>query len=305
MPTICAALWSLVPRGQAWQSKTLNYKLGELTSAVQVAENRLARRLEGNNAGRGGVRWLFMSPEYTFSRQDTTGTRGHLQISHDDQRAVKRTLTNLTQRYTDLLLMPGTTAYKKPIFGTPDPRTTISRMRKLYQGHDRHNEVLTAKGNQAGALQSSRQQAQASRQWFRDHRDDGDNAELARNTAYAYFQGLQVLKTHKSADIGETHASEPQLHFGRGLQTPIWNNDLTWAVEICADASHGLLTADVDMHMVVADGLDYAHSVDRSVEYLLMAEPGSTGVWRNGNQQRPFKITQVGGFDLHLFSLAA
>jgi hypothetical protein len=320
MPNLYVAIWSIVPRADLWRTQPLMTKYGRVLGAVQEAEQRLARRRAPMPGGgpppiAGGVRWIFLTPEYTFSYSGALAPhQGHAQISGVEQEQIKAQLSTLSARYDDLLLVPGTVAFRKPAVGRGVGNT---RVNKILDGHRHHGNSLphlaTAQPHVAHdvnvALAASRLQAQASAARLETHRRD---AELARNTAYGYFQGGKVLKCHKQADIGETNAASPDLHFARGTEVARWRdgaaNGLHYGLEICADASHGVLkqSGALDIHIVVADGLDLAHTERApATRFVLLADPGSSGVWDVAGAQavQPFRRHQYDGYTMQYFEL--
>jgi hypothetical protein len=120
---VWTALWTLdtfIPRSGSNASYALNdlttierYQL--LARVVEQAWMSMARNLIENAVEKlieENAIWLFLfvAPEYYFARSDSAHA-----ISETEKRAVVSRLSTLSGQYTNLILVPGSIAWKKPV----------------------------------------------------------------------------------------------------------------------------------------------------------------------------------------------
>jgi hypothetical protein len=226
----------------------------------RILEERLSAAssiLSGYEAPAGAkVVSVFAAPEYLFAASDTT----HFVDVATKDRVIEK-LKQMTRRFPNILLFPGTIAWKKRMkedgrFGKDRSKAAYRRLDIMTQKHP------TGSGN------------------YQQHRDRLDQAEMrttwfAQNTAYVMKDGKIVLKYHKMADGGEVFREDRED--GMVVWVPgerkgkVQVEGLDFGLEICAERGAGMLEkweiSNLDVHVLISA----SHP----------ANPGNTGT-RNG-----------------------
>src|SRR5262245_48993550 len=109
---ILIALWS---HAHDWSAST-NGRLKTLDHRIATVDAWITHRadLSGSLPFKG----IFLAPEYYFTEPSPTGGRSPL--SEKDRLRIERKLIELSNKYTKILLVPGTVFYKKPLARTAD-----------------------------------------------------------------------------------------------------------------------------------------------------------------------------------------
>lgn len=276
----------------AWQSWSLSKKKAAIRQLVEVAYKKIKSRVKKTDRYIDArINWLFVMPEYTFSEADKGEKRGHMQMSEGNQRRVKAFMAEISLSYIDLLFIPGSIAYKKK-FSSGDIKKSKSRRQRIYYGHENYLNVLrSAKNAQDAEISRVEDQSKG----YTTRRDKSrkeyiGEGEMGRNTAYAYYRGQKVIKSHKRGDIGEeAPLTEKNLYFARGTETQIWRLDekeLSFAVQICADAATNRVTMlkdKPDIQVIVANGLGLNAARIESRQYTIIADEA-------GGENDPFVV---------------
>ena len=214
-----------------WQDR-----LKLLRSVVTLADRALAIPT-GLPKGTSVLR-MFLAPEYYFAESCDRHvmdyeTRGH----------VVQGLGNISADLREMLLIPGTVSYFKPLV---DKKVEKRRL-KL----DAQHKPRTVR--YAGYFKA----------------DEENSTYLAHNTAYAFYNGQQVFKYRKRLDASELNKQDVQtvkgvMVFVTGDAVGVFDFDkagtkLRIGVEICAD--HG----DSQLKQCGASGLDLQIVLSASV----------------------------------------
>lgn len=187
---------------------------------------------------------LFAAPEYLFA---DSATRHFVDAPTKDR--ILEKIRAMTLRYPNILLFPGTVAWKKPMHET---RTFLNkdRSRRAHRRLDSMtNKYATGKGN------------------YDQHKNrltaalaNDDEVYYAQNTAYVMRRGKVVLKYHKMADGGEVFREDREdamVVWVPGNRKGTFTLDgLKFGLEICAERSARMLdvwnVGDVDVHVMIA-----------------------------------------------------
>ncbi|HEU0078701.1 MAG TPA: hypothetical protein VFQ76_13700 [Longimicrobiaceae bacterium] len=103
----------------------------------------------------------------------------------------------------------------------------------------------------------------------------------AWNASFACYRGAVLTRFEKRSGVGEVTPQEtigtPRLGFMSGLGYGTFTlNGRSYGLEICADATHGgTLPGQVDVHVVVGQGVGAAAIANKGTQYLIVADPGN------------------------------
>jgi predicted amidohydrolase len=155
----------------------------------------------------------------------------------------------MTQRYPNILLFPGTIAWKKPMKET---RRFFDKDRSK-RAH-RRLDFMTNKYN------SGKGNYDQHKSRLTEALADDREVYYAQNTAYVMKKGKVVLKYHKMADGGEVFREDRQdamVVWVPGNRKGTFSLDgLKFGLEICAERSARMLeqwnAGDVDVHVMIA-----------------------------------------------------
>jgi len=219
---------------------------------------------------------LFAAPEYLFARSASE----HF-VSEKDKDHLLKELVALSEDFPDVLLFPGTIAWKKPaIKDLSEPPSLIDRGEKARLQRARSGE---------GAYLRSEIKA------FNEAQKSGEQYYLARNTCYVMHRGKLLVKYHKRDSGGETDpvSDGKDVFFVHGALDSVFELDgLSFGLKICAEVRTDL-SRPVDVQVVISA----AHPVtDTSMQLL----PGAycchadairpPTVWRNNEKGLPEKV---------------
>ena len=253
-----------------WQDKV---KL--LRAVVELADGALpvpADLPTGTHALR-----LFLAPEYLFSESCTQ----HV-IDYETRCHVVESLANLSADMPQMLLMPGTVAYFKPLVD----KKLESRRFKANTNHE--SRVV----KYAGCFKVGEEKS----------------TYLAHNTAYAFFGGKQAFKYRKMLDASELNAKDKEVGkvvvFSKGQQLGVFDFDkagqrLRIGVEICADHDSGVLhngnVRGLDLQIVLSasTGLRPNFSVVRDGGCLFQCDSKATSADGKGRAFQSVRGTLV------------
>ena len=252
---IWTAVWSVDTkidekgnRGNALGTLSMQERMNLLGAVVKQAYERIAGgfiRSLPDSISDVPPRWalMFVAPEYLFARSDTA----HL-ITEAEKREVVLRLQALSRHWPELVLIPGTIAWKKPAVRPVDERFRKDPQTGKRTGSEKtrdrlgkFSERVTREGverrvlaehvvdqRNAGLGPNARRLAETTRREDviveRDKAvDDAARAVakmksnlalapqhcfLARNTLYAFYNGAEVGRYHKRADYKEVFAGE-------------------------------------------------------------------------------------------------
>src|SRR4051812_24738796 len=251
---IWVALWSVDTKIQkngnesnVLRALSMTERVNLLGRVVEKAYEAVARafiRSLPENISDAPPRWalMFVAPEYLFARSD----REHL-IDEDEKRDVVLRLQALSRKWQEMILVPGTIAWKKPAERPIDkrfkkdpktglrtgPEKTLTRFAKFAErttraGMERHSLAKHAVDQQfAGYAPHVREAMEPQRKGAIEQaqtlalEDPGKVAKalleklnsapercfLARNTLYAFYNSAEVGRYHKRADYYEVFPS--------------------------------------------------------------------------------------------------
>jgi hypothetical protein len=210
---------------------------------------------------------VFAAPEYLFAASAITH---FVDVSTKDRILAK--LKQMTERYPQVLLFPGTIAWKKPMkesgtFGKNRSKTAYRRLENMTATH------ASGKGN------------------YDQHKDRLDKARadrtlkgtfFAQNTAYVMRGGRLVLKYHKLADGGEVFKEDREdgmVIWVPGERKAAFTIDgLDVGLEICAERGAGILrkmgVGELDVHVMISAShpANESTTLARNGGYLLHAD---------------------------------
>jgi predicted amidohydrolase len=252
---IWVALWSVDTKIQkngnesnVLRALSMTERVNLLGRVVEKAYASVARAfIESlpDNISEAPPRWalMFVAPEYLFARSD----REHL-IGEDEKRDVVLRLQALSRKWQEMILVPGTIAWKKPAERPidkrfkKDPRTglrtgpekPLTRFAKFTErttraGMERYRLARHGVDQQfagyaphireamepqrQGAIEQAQTQAleepaKLARALAEKLNSAPERCFLARNTLYAFYNGAEVGRYHKRADYYEVFPSE-------------------------------------------------------------------------------------------------
>ena len=248
----------------AWQDR-----LVLLRSAIEAADR--AMPIPGGLAAGTPVLRLFMAPEYFFSESCNRHvmdyeTRGH----------VVQAMANISANFPDMLLLPGTVSYFKPLV---DKKLETARLA-------------------ADPLHTSRLVKYAGTYTVGEEK----STYLAHNTAYAFHGGRQVFKYRKMLDCAELNPQDRKagkvMVFATGNSVGAFDFNLGGVtlrigVEICADHDNGQLSkggvSNLDLQIVLSasTGLKKDYAVVRDGGCVFHCDAGEASAdgkrraWQN------------------------
>ncbi len=238
-----------------WQLPTMvtNAPDGAPNTVADLSHDERCRRLEERLAAAdrifkgmpapAGARTLdlFAAPEYLFA---LSAALHFVDVQTKDR--ILEKLKGMTRRFPNILLFPGTVAWKKPMkeagwFGKDRSKDAYRRLALMTQKHP------TGRGN------------------YDQHKERLDGADkrttyFAQNTAYVMKNGKVLLKYHKMADGGEVFREDRQD--GMVIWVPgerkgtFQVEGLDVGLEICAERGAEILqkwdVSDLDIHVLIS-----------------------------------------------------
>jgi hypothetical protein len=185
-----------------------------------------------------GADWLylFVAPEYLFAASDAAHA-----VPQDTKVTIVQSLMALSGRYPNLLLVPGTIAWKKPVVRSKEKMYKKSRLEKYKErveaaekadiaaaerDFERKNRqrILDSAGDheRIAYLQSSgyrqimlegpvgdaMRAKQRSATMLENYQTAKEKCFIARNTAYGFYAGREVARYHKRGEYMEVFKDE-------------------------------------------------------------------------------------------------
>jgi hypothetical protein len=231
--------------------------------------------------------YLFVAPEYYFAASDTAHA-----IPQAEKEAVVGFVRGLSGTQPTLVLCPGTIAWKKPLVRrggyrynsqTGQLKTTsrgdklIARnqasgkaQKDLFQNRIEsqiRQDIRNAPSPQMATYYASAQHRESVRQaavrqsmrpiynasdMVRLREENPDRVQIARNTAYGFYEGREVARYHKRSDFFEVLESESDGGFvifepgggpeGAGSRFEV--EHVKFAIEVCLDHQIGFLSQE-------------------------------------------------------------
>jgi predicted amidohydrolase len=252
------------------QFKSLATRINQLTAALVAASAYLDHAIP---AGEMSLRAIFLGPEYLFSRAITAmapapGTRGGLrkinfgperpgehvwgerrQMREEETLALRQTLATLSTRFQDVLLIPGSVAWRKQIAGQ---YARQKYQRRLLNTSDIN--MALAQDDRFGthstvfptSFEGDPRRAVLTIQDKIDLLGDGTAVYVAKNTAHCYFNGACIFKYNKIGDFHEVQHGIDTVHIPSGRAGRFTIPAIPWldfGIAICYDQS---LSAQID-----------------------------------------------------------
>jgi hypothetical protein len=242
------AIWHLNTRVDTAGGVPVTDKLRDLRAKLVAADQAFSRL----GAQPGDIQ-LFAAPEYYFAK---SGDK-ILGYSAAEKDQIKQGVLQLSATYPDVVLIPGTVAWKEPL-NRADRATTAqvttailaTRRRGGYRGGTGVGTTDQARKNRFGLQKPTKMR------WF------------GYNSAYVYSAGVLVGELNKSVPFFEFSGEDPDDKivmipgFTSGAMTmPVVDGTtpgqrLTVGVEVCADHGPGRLAncsgGRVDIHVLVS-----------------------------------------------------
>ena len=270
MPTLIkAAVWNVKTEvgskaGEARNlqnfTSLLNWqdRLRLLRSAIETADRAIP--MPGAPPPGTHVLRLFMAPEYFFSESCDR----HV-MDYETRGQVVAGMAKISADVPDMLLLPGTVAYFKPLV----------------------DKGLESRRLKADPTHQSRLVKYAGYFTIGEEK----STYLAHNTAYAFYGGHQVFKYRKMLDCAELNAQDLKagkvMVFATGNSLGVFNFNqagmaLRIGVEICADHDNGQLSkggvSGLDLQIVLSasTGLKKDFAVLRNGGCLFQCDAGES-----------------------------
>jgi hypothetical protein len=200
--------------------------------------------------------FIFVAPEYYFKRTLTQRC-----LTKGERDRTRTAMSALAQTMPNLLLIPGTVAWRKPLD------------KKAYKKATQRMETRVAMGGYTGATNLPKPTSP----YIGKGKATGD---AAYNTAYLYM-GDRIMKYHKMEDAVELAADDTGAVFVPGDGNNVFTvSGLKIGVEICADhASHHLKQA-FDIHIVTSAtvGRKDAHVMAKDGGLYIRADSGDAEI---------------------------
>jgi hypothetical protein len=132
-----------------------------------------------------------------------------------------------------------------------------------------------------------------------------DASNYAKNLCQVYQNGAEVCSFGKKNGVGEV-AANSGLTFSNGQGYGTFAlNAITYGVEICKDATDGVLPNNVDIHIVVGQGVGHNAIHNKATRYLIVADSlGNHGVFNytaGGQEVKPYRKEASLGEDIYYF----
>jgi len=276
-----AALWSNSHQSSFGWGASINIRLFGLDLNLKTFQQWIAKH-SADLSTSAPFKGVFLAPEYYFTKPDPGKKREPLDEAARLQ--LERNLLSLSNRYPEILIVPGTVFYAKPLVrgpessqfrfdpatGTrtllktsdPDRRDRINKKVKAYivsvpaqrSAADADLRRWAGTGFQAGAHHvPSLQEIRAS------VLDPSKDPWIVRNTAYLLLGGRRIAKYDKQSDWGEAIGKSPDdLAFVPGVhkQAPEIGG-IRFGTEVCFDHGNGMLArrniTPLHFHLLVSD----------------------------------------------------
>jgi hypothetical protein len=271
--TVFVAIWSKTSRVES-QTK----RLSQLTKACNKAQERFTswqsgvlNRVSSFFSATPPFSMIFLAPEYLFSapRANILGAKA---LMEDERDIVIQNLLGLSRRIPQMLLVPGTIAYKKKVIRPEsqkrrmDPNTgertgrvkEKSRYDKALWKFDNHwaavdyaysvnipNLANTAMELVAQRKQKFMNQYEEFQTWGSAGWWGVDEPEIFKNTMYVFLSGSIICKYSKQGDWFES-LSDKNAHFNPGGRPNIHIlKGIRFGFEICRDHSLNVATTTI------------------------------------------------------------
>lgn len=275
MRNLHVTIWQV--NTHAMQYLDLNNRLAFLYKAVDEAYTHL-RHLPANNRK---LRGIFVAPEYYFAKQ---AAGGHHQLSEErylsdeEQHDVTASLTCLSRLYPDLLIIPGTMAWKKPLSDAID-------INHVEEGDDEESTQYLIKTLGDIASGNSNISVDVEPQYLLQQcHSIKSTAARACHSVFAYLNGEQVYECHKQDDFEDSNNTLVSDLAG----SPVFEVDgLRFGVEIFLDHAYGVLKKPVDIHIILSSCVKRQGGQGKYVIYV-SNRAQETGTWKSdgGNYQK-------------------
>jgi hypothetical protein len=200
--------------------------------------------------------FIFVAPEYYFKRTLTQRC-----LTKDERDQTRAAMSALAQSMPNLLLIPGTIMWRKPLD------------KKAYEKATQRMKTRVAIGGYTGATELPKPASPL----IGKSKVKGD---AAYNTAYLYM-GDRVMKYHKMEFAGELAAEDTGAVFVPGDGNNVFTvSGLKIGVEICADHASHHLKQPVDIHIVTSATVSRndAHVMAKHGGLYIRADSGSAEI---------------------------
>lgn len=307
---LVVCIWSIDT--QAVQSMTLQARIDAFKNAVGAAYGRVKELRDTRQKPWG----IFVAPEYLFAHparggHHELGEKRHL--LEPEKINLLAMIQHVSVSCPGLIIVPGTVAWQKPLLRPADKRIHT-------KGHNAGQEKLISRNVKAMfAVTSYATQHNAGRMdvslsgdlyidqdisvaaikghqkidVLRRHlRSAGqEDLQMARNTAYVFYDGALLLKYNKHADFHEVLNSAnvvyiPGAHPGVFYVRTEGQEIIKFGIEVCLDHAVGVLETTVlgggrvDVHIVVSAWVD-------PNRYSRTVKPGGCMIHASSNVRLP------------------
>ncbi len=277
---VYVALWSNNNHAtQSW-SQSINERVRRLDTMLHLTEQAMksvSADLNVNLPYKG----IFLAPEYYFTRKHPHNVRAAMR---DDRRlTLEQQLQGLSQKYPQILIVPGTVFYhkrwKRPKVDTLkfDPRTGLRTLPKT-SDRDRRERWIGQLDSYVGQVPPKRdandrdfvswqhtgysaggKNVPSLNRMKAEFEDEDGDVYAAKNATYFFLDGKRLAKFDKQTDYGEAMGAPPDdLSFVPAVfkQCPDLNG-YRFGAEICFDHANGMLArrriTPLHFHIVVSD----------------------------------------------------
>ncbi|TKC87738.1 hypothetical protein FAZ69_15740 [Trinickia terrae] len=255
---LIVCIWS-VPT-QHSQTVPLNVRMHGLKKAVHYANSLIDASGRSDGISPKGV---FVAPEYLFARpaatpNHTVGMTRHIEES--DQDDLFREMIALSREVRDLLIIPGTVAWRRPFGRIEESVDAVRQNAGLLFGGDLRQPVSGPLYGVVPAMSSGNKLAKLGSVGL----VDADEFR-AENTAYVLLNGTLLFKYNKRSDFHEVLTPTGGTIHVPGIldgRFEVRTNEavprtIQFGLEICLDHSYGTLRratqrGRVDVHIITS-----------------------------------------------------
>ena len=264
--TIIAATWQIDTNNGATSSyESLDVTgIFPLATKISTMTRIVTDFYNAANVGlpQGGIPplFIFVAPEYYFKRTLTQRC-----LTKDERDETRAAMSALAQTKPNLLLIPGTIMWRKPLDKKAYDKAT-QRMQQRLQMTPAYTGPTNLPKPSSPLIGKSKVKGDA-----------------AYNTAYLYM-GDRIMKYHKMENVGELAADDTGAVFVPGDGNNVFTvSGLKIGVEICGDHEAHHLKQSVDIHIVTSA------SVKRTDTHV-MAKDGGLYIRANSGDAEITKV---------------
>ncbi len=336
-------LWSVPTADTTFTAADVNQRITALESAIKHLSDEVGKETFAPDQKICGI---FIAPEYFLAHQDAEKVVSSRAIERTidvgERDACVELIRNFSTKHKNVLIVPGTIAWKKTFArnGT-DPKTTDRRIRgarhlEYYTNLDARQKLAGMQARTNAGKGYYRPSAPTRRDMILGNPTSetvgsstfttgGNIKYYMRNTAYAFHDGKVVYKYHKRGDFFES-VNTTETVFIPSFKRPVVSllvdstHLMSFGFEICLDHNIEMLKrvikdqniSDPDFHIICSASVsnDTSNMCMRSGGFMLHAssDNNETGVYKNDKGLKTavheYDSVIVGGSLLRLWKIA-